>query len=387
MKVLWLCSWYPSSADPYDGDFVERHARSLALHNYVDVIHIPQTVHLLKNRELKNEAKEENNLHAQINYIPFRFASIKPVAHLFYNLSYYSNLYSTLKKYIREKGMPDLVHVHVPVKMGAGAIWLKQKFNIPFVVTEHSTVYIKESFDRYEKRSWYFRSSTKKVFEQADAVFSVSMYHRKLLEQLFNLKGKPYIIRNAVDVKMFYPVHEINQVKRFVHVSMMFPFKNVEGILNALALLNQTNSNWQMQFIGPSSEEYRQLATTLGLDKQVEWKGTLSYTEVARHMQAADALVHFSHYENLPCVVNEALCCGIPVISSDVGGISELITETNGILVEKNNTKQLAEALNYFLQNADRFNKNTISAEAAAQFNYSVIGKQMIDLYKEVLGN
>jgi glycosyltransferase involved in cell wall biosynthesis len=283
--------------------------------------------------------------------------------------------------------MPDLVHVHVPVKMGAGAIWLKRKFNIPFVVTEHSTVYIKDSFDHFETRSWYFRSSTKKIFEQADAVFSVSMYHRKLLEQLFSLKGKPYIIRNAVDVKMFYPLNEINKVKRFVHVSMMFPFKNIDGILNALALLNQTNCNWKVQFIGPATDEYKQLSATLGLDKQVEWCGTLPYPEVAKHMQKADALVHFSHYENLPCVINEALCCGIPVISSDVGGIAELINETNGILVEKNNTKQLAEALNNFLQNPDRFNKTNISSEASAIFNYSTIGKQILDLYKEVLGN
>lgn len=386
MKVLWLCSWYPSSADPYDGDFVERHARSLAVHNPVDVIHILQNVDLLKDEISKLEIKKEENLYAEIYYLPFYKIAPRFISQLIFNLSYNIKIRKALNKHIKERGRPDIIHIHVPVKSGVIAKWLKNKWNIPYVITEHNSGYDKDIPGNYFERNTYFKSVTKHTIENAAAFSSVSNWLIRQLNGIFKLP-KSIVVRNCVDVSLFYPVETLNETKKFIHVSMMYPLKNIDGILNALALLNQTNCNWKMQFIGPATDEYKQLSATLGLDKQVEWCGTLSYTEVAKHMQSADALVHFSHYENLPCVINEALCCGIPVISSDVGGIAELINETNGILVEKNNTKQLAEALNNFLQNPDRFNKTNISSEASAIFNYSAIGKQILDLYKEVLSN
>lgn len=386
MKVLWLCSWYPSSADPYDGDFVERHARSLAVHNQVDVIHILQNVDLLKDEISKLEIKKEENLYAEIYYLPFYKIASRFISQLIFNLSYNIKIRKALKKYIKERGKPDIIHIHVPVKAGVIAKLLKNKWNIPYVLTEHNSGYDKDIPGNYFERNAYFRSVTKYSIENAAAFSSVSDWLVKQLNDIFKLP-ESVVVRNSVDTSFFYPVETLNETKQFIHVSMMYPLKNIDGILNALALLNQINRNWKMQFIGPATDEYKQLSKALGLDKQVEWSGTLPYLEVAKHMQKADALVHFSHYENLPCVINEALCCGIPVISSDVGGIAELINETNGILVEKNNTKQLAEALNNFLQNPDRFNKTNISSEASAIFNYSAIGKQMLDLYKEVLSN
>ncbi|MFT3843794.1 MAG: glycosyltransferase family 4 protein [Lacibacter sp.] len=386
MKVLWLCSWYPNSADPFDGDFIERHARSLATQQRVDIIHILQNVDLLKWKSIKPEIRDEKNLHAEIFYLPFLGNKIKPVSQAVFNLSYYLHSRRIIKKYIAEKGRPDIVHVHVPVKAGYVALWLKKKWNIPVVVTEHNSGYYKHIPGNYFDRNFYFKSVTKQSFENAELVTSVSKWLLKRLEEIFQIR-KSKVIRNAVDTTLFFPVNTTNRVKQFIHVSMMPPLKNVEGILKSLALLNHIDTNWSMQFIGPASEQYKALCTELGLGNQVEWKGALSYGEVAYYVQRADALVHFSHYENLPCVVNEALCCGIPVISSDVGGISELVNETNGLLVENNNSSALANALNNFLQKPDRYNKKEISSSATEMFSYSEIGKQMMDMYREIVNS
>lgn len=385
MKVLWLCSWYPNSADPYDGDFVERHAKSLAIHNHVDVIHVLQNVELLKKETFRCEVKDEPNLHVEIYYLPFLFKKVRLVSQLLFNVLYNYKSRRILKKYINEKGKPDIIHVHVPVKAGVMAMWMKKKWNIPYVVTEHNSGYYEHIPGNYFERNVYFRSVTKKTIEKADACSSVSLWLINRLNELFELHINQ-VVRNSVDTSLFFPVGLPNETRRFIHVSMMYPLKNVEGILKSLAQLSKVNNSWQMLFVGPTPEEYKQLSASLGLDKQVHWSGTLPYTEVAKQMQRADALVHFSHYENLPCVVNEALCCGIPVISSDVGGISELINETNGILVEKNNIQQLADALNFFLQNSERYDKTKISSEATALFNYAAVGNQMVQLYRQVLG-
>ncbi len=384
MKILWLCSWYPNSADPFDGDFIERHARSLALFQPLDVLHIVQNTSLLKNGKKRIEKRFENNIHTSIVYIPMPAWPLKPLNVLQFNWSYYSVLKQQLNLYIKKNGKPDLVHVHVPAKIGIGAVWLKKKYNIPFVVTEHSTTYFPGTHDQYSERSLYYRNIVKKVFTSAEAFVSVSNRLTSLIHKLFQVK-KTYLVRNAVDVEMFFPVQVANPVKRFVHVSMMVPFKNVEGILQALSVLNKTNRNWVMSFVGPASEAHKTLAVDLGLAEQISWEGLLPYAVVAKQIQTGDALVHFSKYENLPCVINEALCCGVPVISSDVGGISEIIDSSNGCLVQNGNVAELAEALNNFLSNPSKFNKQNISARAMAMFRYETIGMQLMELYKEVL--
>lgn len=384
MKVLWLCSWYPHSTDPFDGDFVERHARSLATQQKLDVIHIVQNMTLLQKESSRTEEKEEKNIRTKIYYVPVLLAGFEKTATLIFNFRYFSTLFFALKTYIRDNGQPDLVHVHVPVKMGAGAVWLKKRFGIPFVVTEHATVYFKHSHDNYFDRGFQYRTITRKTFSEAEVVVSVSDCLQKVIDNLFIIK-RNYIIRNAVNTALFFPHSVHNAIKKFVHVSMMVPFKNIEGILNSLVLLNEINRNWEMIFIGPASTEQKNLAQKLGLGQQVVWKGILAYAEVAKEMQQSDALVHFSKYENLPCVVNEALCCGLPVISSNVGGIAELIHEDNGMLVESENIQQLANAMASFLEKPERFNQQQIAAEATAQFNYETIGKEIVEMYQQVL--
>ncbi len=384
MKILWLCSWYPHSTDQLDGDFVERHAKSLATQQKVDVIHVVQNVNLLKGETVRIELREDINLKARIYYVPYPQSGIKKLDQLLFNRRFLAQVKQALKTYINENGKPDIIHVHVPVKMGVGAIWLKRKYNLPFVVTEHSSAYFEHIPENYFSRNRYFKLSTKVSFENAEVVSSVSNWLLNRLTQMFSIR-KTQLIRNAVDTSVFFPIPVNNLTKKLIHVSMMYPLKNVSGILKALVQVNSVNTNWQMVFVGPDAADNFKLAVNMGLEKQIIWKGELRYAEVAKEMQKADALVHFSTYENLPCVVNEALCCGLPVISSDVGGIAEIINNSNGILVENKNTNQLAEAITFFLQNQNKYNKEQISKAAAELFNYEIIGKELIEMYYMVL--
>jgi len=384
MKVLWLCSWYPNEKDTFDGDFIERQARALALHQPVDVIHIVQNIHLLKNENLRVEEKQERNIKSKIYFLPHTFIKIKLLQRIIFNNRYNALFKNVLAEYFLQNGKPDIVHIHVPVKAGVTALWLKKKYNIPFVVTEHSSAYFESIPENYFSRNNYFKFITKQTMQQAEVVSSVSNWLLHRLSELFTIKQSK-LIRNVVDISLFYPVQISNKKKRFIHVSMMHPLKNVNGILRALAILNKKNTEWEMSFIGPASKENLKLSFDLGLSKQIAWNGALLYSEVAKEMQRADVLIHFSKYENLPCVVNEALCCGLPVISSNVGGISELVNNSNGILVENENIDQLANAMLTYLLNPDRFNKQMISTSASAMFNYDFIGKEIIQMYKEVL--
>ena len=385
MKILWLCSWYPHATDPFDGDFVERQAKAVALFHKVQVIHVVQNFHFLQKVKQKHvEHRTEGNLSSSVYFLPLHLHGLSFFQKLLFNQQYHSFYQQLIDAYIQQNGKPDIIHVHVPVKAGAIAVKLNDKYGIPFVVTEHSSAYYEHIPENYFQRNRYFRHVTKITFEQAAVVSSVSHWLLHRLQELFQLR-KTQMIRNVVDTDLFYYKPVSNSKKRFIHVSLMHPLKNVTGILYALAALNHKTTDWEMIFIGPASTADLRLAGEIGLSNQIAWKGTLRYTDVANEMQQADALIHFSKYENLPCVVNEALCCGLPVFSSNVGGIGELINSSNGILVEEGDVDALANALYSFLQNASLYNREAISAKAVQQFQYRTIGKEIVELYEKVV--
>ena len=81
---------------------------------------------------------------------------------------------AAINNYIGNNGIPDVVHVHVPVKAGLFALWFKRKYKVPFVVTEHWGIYNDVEIHNYQGKSVAFRQLTRRVFEKADVFLSVS---------------------------------------------------------------------------------------------------------------------------------------------------------------------------------------------------------------------
>lgn len=384
MNILWLCSWFPTARDRYEGDFIERHAQALALYASVDVIHVVQNPNLLQIAAPGKETTHKGNVTTTIYAAPYPALGWAPWRKLLFNRRYLALLRSALQDYINSKGLPDMVHVHVPVKMGAGALWLNKQYNIPFVVTEHTSSYFDDIPGSYMHRNRYFRYITRKTFTSALAVSSVSGWLLQRLTELFSIRATT-IIRNVVNTAHFHYVPQSITPFRFIHVSMLVPLKNVAGILQALQQLLQQRSDWEMVIVGPAGNAMQQQVADMGLAQHIRFTGALTYEQVATEMQQAGALVHFSKYENLPCVVNEALCCGLPVISSAVGGIPELVHDGNGILVPEGDTDALCKALLRYLINPEQFDRKAIAATAGQQFSYATIGREIQQLYRTVL--
>ena len=382
-KILWLCSWYPSKMDPFNGDFIQRHARAAALFNDIHVIHVTYDYP----NDVENSGQELNSigqLSEQIVYFKKK-KSLK--AKLTNQLRWLANYKKAIRNYIIKNGKPDLVHLHVPMKAGVLALWMKKNYKISYIVTEHCGIYNHIVEDKYASKSIAFKKYTKKIFERASKFISVSDYLAKGVNR--QICKKDYVvIPNAVDTDLFYYKEKEASAFRFIHVSNMVPLKNAEGILRSFKNFIQQNINAELIMVGDIGPQIRDYAQTLSFPAgAIKFLGEIPYTQVAAEMQKADCLLLFSNIENSPCVIGEALCCGLPVITTNVGGIPELTSESNSLLIESKDEDALTQAMHEMVGGINNYNRKKIAENAISKFSYSVIGKQINTVYEEIIAS
>ncbi len=192
------------------------------------------------------------------------------------------------------------------------------------------------------------------------------------------------VVYNTVNTDFFNyrPSHPAPSVKRLIHVSTFGYPKNIEGLLRVIARLTPVRTDFELVMVGPCPEALKRGLQEKGLlNKRVFLTGEIPYREVALQMQQSHIMVLFSRFENLPCVLLEGFCCGVPAIGTNIGGIPEIINEKNGIMVEPGNEEELLKALHTMLDNYSGYDRKLIAEEAAARFSYQVIGKKFADIY------
>jgi glycosyltransferase involved in cell wall biosynthesis len=165
----------------------------------------------------------------------------------------------------------------------------------------------------------------------------------------------------------------------------MVPIKNTEGLLRAFVKYFEKERDAELVMVGDTDIKIRTLANELGLSSRISFRGEVPYSQVATEMQAANCLVMFSNMENSPCVIGEALCCGLPVIATNVGGIPELIDEGNGMLIDPQDEAGLVTALHQMKDRYTKFDRASIAQRANAKFSYPVIGKKFDEIYSEMI--
>jgi len=388
MKVLWLTSWYPNKLDSMNGDFIQRHARATSLFCDVHVIHLEPDRQNVLYKKTETSVSKQDNLTEEI--VLYKLSAVPYAAKYFSYRRYITIFKKCIKAYIEQYGKPAIVHVQVPMKAGILALWVKKKYGIAYIVTEHWAIYNDIAPDAFKKRNFFFRSFTKRILQQAAMFTPVSAALGKAVQQL--VAPVPFTpVANVADTCIFTfrkqkNPHNENFV--FLHVSTLKHQKNPEGIIKAYSEFLKTHPDALLVMVGGENDTFKTYAASLNIPVQnTLFTGFVSYSEVAEWMHKSDALLMFSRYENLPCVIIEALCSGLPVISTDVGGVSELLNKSNGLLIQSEDESALLQAMLYMYNNKQKFDGELIAKNAVMLFSYRVIGKRIYDIYISTLAN
>jgi glycosyltransferase involved in cell wall biosynthesis len=382
LKALWLTSWYPNKLNPMNGDFIQRHAHAASLFCDVHVIHLETDEKNMLEYYIETHTSISENLKEEIVlYKPRSGSSF--FTKIISNLRYKKLFKEHVKNYIAKNGTPDIVHVHVPVKCGIIALWLKKKYGIKYIVTEHWAIYNDYAEDAYRKRNLIFKFYTKKILRNAAFFLPVSnelgMSVKKSVTPV-NYK----VVYNCVDTAIFNCRNAVskNEAFTFIHVSTLKYQKNPEGILRCFKIFSDEFPQSKLLMVGEGYGHLEALAVSLNIGtEKIEFTGLKKYEEVAVLMQQSHALLMFSRFENMPCVIAEALCCGLPFISTDVGGIKEIADEKNALLVSSEDERSLLEAMRKMYLNYQSYQQNEIAADAEKKFSYQTIGKQIEEIY------
>ena len=190
------------------------------------------------------------------------------------------------------------------------------------------------------------------------------------------------MIPNTVNEKLFYFERNSHQRFKFIHhISAWKGQKNTEGLIKVLSEFHKKRQDWECIMYGPVQSDLAEMVITLGLANHIKFTGEISYEKVGEIVRSASAFITFSNYENQPCSILEALCCGIPVIATKVGGIPEIINAQNGILIEPKNELQLLHSIEKIMKEYNNYNRQEIADDSKNKFSFYTVGKQLSLLY------
>jgi glycosyltransferase involved in cell wall biosynthesis len=275
------------------------------------------------------------------------------------------------------------------------ALTSKWTYGTPFVMSEHG-VYLRERYLAFREfhASWpvkvlvlaFFRRLTELAYAEADLIAPVNVYNQRW--QVEHGADPDLIVTafNGVDVEAYRVDGSEPDVPTVVWVGRIDPLKDLVTLVDAVAVLRRQVPDVRLRLFGPTPEgnegyerAVRRRVATQGLAAAVTFEGRVSPVASAYH--SGHVVVLSSISEGLPYTIIEAMMCGRATVSTDVGGVPEVVGDA-GLLVPARRPDELAEALRKVLADPElRRDLGTSGRERALEF-FRV--DQMLSTYRSI---
>lgn len=279
---------------------------------------------------------------------------------------------------------PDVIHAHTLVATVVVLIWSLLLKHRHLILTLHTTIFNKDIFSLIFK---YLNSRANYITFVCDAALN-----NHVKEGILNA-GRGIVVYNGIKIDEFADLNELtlttdvsgtdeNRIK-FLAVGRLCYEKDYLNMVNGFKLLDEKFKNWELSIIGDGilKDEITREIRSSGLSEKISLLGLQK--NVHSYMSASDIFVLSSRSEGLPLVIAEAMLSKCFIVSTDVGGIKEMLG-TDAFLCEAENHRAMGEllweAVSVPIQTridvGERFRKRAVNL-----FDLEVIVDQWLKLY------
>ncbi len=389
MKIGVITSAYPEFEDDPHGIFVHRLMREIVKHGHEVHILVPYA-----------GGKTKYNLEGvtidRFNYFyPKRFQRLAGRAGMIDNvkegalvkLQVLTFLFFNIIHSLRKFRDMDVVHVQWPIPNGLGALFLKKLYGIPYVNTIHGEeVYLSKRYHTIFALKWIVSNARKTITNSSatrDSCLEVGLSGDNI-----------QIIPFGVDTNFFKPLKIPKNENKFqiLSVGYLIERKGFEYLIMAMKEVLRKHNNVNLKIVGsgPLEGRLKDIIKELRLENEVEINKNVSDEELLHLYNSSDLFVLPSiidsegNTEGLGVVLLEAMACGLPVIASTVGGITDIIINNEtGLLFNQKDSQDIAMKIVFSIENKSEMNKLAENGYnfVKEDFSWKMVAKSYINCY------
>jgi glycosyltransferase involved in cell wall biosynthesis len=299
---------------------------------------------------------------------------------------------SELKKLYKDFE-PDIIHLN---STKAGIIGSLAGKNQKIIYTVHGWVF-NEPLSDFKKN--LYRQAEKLTAKHKNRIICISKLDYQLaLDDQITAEDKLALVYNGIDQLEFLTKEQatkelqIDQIESNIYklgtIANFYATKGLKYLLEAIYILKMKNIRVNLTIIGDGElrPQLENLIANFGLGGDINLVGRKK--DGYKYLKAFDGYICSSVKEGLPYSILEAMQAELPIISSNVGGISEMITDRkNGILIESSESEKIAGAVKYLINNPQIAKKLGTEAKqiVGTQFSKNRMTEETFRLYKSVL--
>lgn len=296
--------------------------------------------------------------------------------------------FEVLHKFLKKDDIKiDLIHAQSVFDAAFWALSYHEEYKTPYLITEHN--------------QFTLRNVNRQKIKKLDTILKKSRFNLVVSNDLVRQFATNYIfgdfvnIGNAVDEQLFNAENrKKSEYFEIITVGAYAPIKNQIKTLKALKIIDDLNySKIKFTWIGINAwgfncrEEVNNLILSFGFKNiKIEIVELASKTEIITALKKSDVFVFTSLCETFGVSPLEALFTGVPVITTQSGGVNEFINKENGVIVPVKDFKAIAENIIKILNKELQFNHELISKNAISNFGVKAFKEKMIPIYNKTVG-
>jgi len=322
---------------------------------------------------------------------------------------------SSLRKLnsVRDTANVDIAHVNLPLVPNFA---VPSDFGKTLVTTVHSTwkgeaeAIRGEPYSRLNSNekflvsfNWFLRIFEERMLKRANRIIAVSDFTRRELHRYYgHYDNKIRVVHNGVDIDKFKPASDKRKVKlelgfdpddiAILSVGRLYARKGLFTLIESMPRVIKRFNNAKFIISGKGqSNEMKKLiahAESLGVRDNIVFTGYYPDKKLPKLYQAADVFAFSTFYEHHPFAVLEALSSQLPVVTTNVGGIPETITNgKNGFMCQPFNPAEFSDRILYLLEHPQSAQEMALQARkiVVERFDWRIVVQKVIKVYDEAL--